>query len=609
LILTIPSLPLTIFHFAFFILYYNLYFSLNDKLKCFLAEESHMSKIVGIDLGTTNSSVAVVMDGKPQIIPDEYSQKLVPSVVGISPEGELLAGQAAKNQYILYPEQTVKSIKRKMGTDYEVELAGKRYKPQEISAFILRKLKKMAEDFLGEAVEKAVITVPAYFSDAQRQATKDAGEIAGLEVVRIINEPTAAALAYGADRGEDGLFLVYDLGGGTFDVSIVEIQHGVIEVRATHGNNHLGGDDFDQKIAETLLTTFKEDTSLDLSGDLKAMARLNRAAENAKITLSARPLTPITEEFLAQKGIRARHLDVEFSRAEFNDLIEEMVNSTVDLLRNAVVDAGIKVGDLSKVLLVGGSTRIPLVQEVVETATSKPPHGEINPEEVVALGAAMQAAIIAGEPIETILVDVTPFSLGIEVVDFSLGRFFPDRYSVIIKRNTPIPVSKSEIYSTLFPEQKKVHVNVYQGENRVASLNRLLGDFMIEGFKPDKDGSTPAFIVTFDFDINGILNVTARNKQSGKEEKITIQASKERLTEEEKEEAKTRVDTFDDKETTRTEQLLEKARLLVNETEDEKTTDSLRKLIASIEESRQTAPEKVEELLEELMDAMYEAEE
>jgi molecular chaperone DnaK len=567
-----------------------------------------MSKIVGIDLGTTNSSVAVVIDGKPQIIPDEYGQKLLPSVVGISPEEEFLVGQAARNQYILYPEQTVRSIKRKMGSDYEVELAGKRYKPQEISAFILRKLKKMAEDFLGEAVEKAVITVPAYFSDAQRQATKDAGEIAGLEVVRIINEPTAAALAYGADKQEDGLLLVYDLGGGTFDVSIVEIQHGVIEVRATHGNNHLGGDDFDQKIAETLAATFKEDTSIDLSDDRKAMARLNRAAENAKITLSDRPLTQVTEEFLAKKGIRARHLDTEFSRAELNDLIQEMVNSTVDLLRNAVVDAGIKVGDLNKVLLVGGSTRIPLVQEVVETVTSKPSHGEINPEEVVALGAAIQAAIIAGEPIEAILVDVTPFSLGIEVVDFSLGRLMPDRYSVIIKRNTPIPVSKSEIYSTLFPEQKKVNVKVYQGENRIASINTLLGDFMIEGFKPNKDGSSPAFIVTFDFDINGILHVTARNKQSSKEEKITIQASKERLTEAEKERAKTRVDSLDSKETARTEQLLEKARTLAEETKNNHVAESLRKLIVSIEEARQTAPDKVEELLEELLNAMYEAE-
>jgi molecular chaperone DnaK len=567
-----------------------------------------MSKIVGIDLGTTNSSVAVVIDGKPQIIPDEYGQKLLPSVMGISPEEEFLVGQAARNQYILYPEQTVRSIKRKMGSDYEVELAGKRYKPQEISAFILRKLKKMAEDFLGEAVEKAVITVPAYFSDAQRQATKDAGEIAGLEVVRIINEPTAAALAYGADKGEDGLLLVYDLGGGTFDVSIVEIQHGVIEVRATHGNNHLGGDDFDQKIAETLAATFKEDTSIDLSDDRKAMARLNRAAENAKITLSDRPLTQVTEEFLAKKGIRARHLDTEFSRAELNDLIQEMVNSTVDLLRNAVVDAGIKVGDLNKVLLVGGSTRIPLVQEVVETVTSKPSHGEINPEEVVALGAAIQAAIIAGEPIEAILVDVTPFSLGIEVVDFSLGRLMPDRYSVIIKRNTPIPVSKSEIYSTLFPEQKKVNVKVYQGENRIASINTLLGDFMIEGFKPNKDGSSPAFIVTFDFDINGILHVTARNKQSSKEEKITIQASKERLTEAEKERAKTRVDSLDSKETARTEQLLEKARTLAEETKNNHVAESLRKLIVSIEEARQTAPDKVEELLEELLNAMYEAE-
>lgn len=568
-----------------------------------------MSKIVGIDLGTTNSSVAVVIDGKPRIIPDEYGQKLVPSVVGISPEGELLVGQAAKNQYILYPEQTVKSIKRKMGNDEEVELAGKRYKPQEISAFILRKLKKMADDFLGEPAEKAVITVPAYFSDAQRQATKDAGEIAGLEVARIINEPTAAALAYGTDRGEDGLFLIYDLGGGTFDVSIVEIQHGIIEVRATHGNNLLGGDDFDQKISETLLSAFKEKTSIDLSEDRKALARLNRAAENAKIALSDRPVTQVTEEFLAKKGVRARHLDLEFSRSEFNELIEVMVNSTVDLLRNAVVDAGIKVGDLEKVLLVGGSTRIPLVQEIVETATSKPTHGEINPEEVVALGAAIQAAIIAGEPIDAILVDVTPFSLGIEVAKFNLGRIVPDRYSVVVKRNTPIPVTKSEIYSTLFPDQKKVHVKVYQGEHRIASMNRLLGDFMIEGFKPNKDGSLPSFIVTFDFDINGILNVTARNKQGGKEEKITVQASKERLTEEEKEEAKTRVESLETKETTRTEQLLEKARALAGETENKKAAKSLQKLIASIEEARQTAPDKVEELLEELLDTMYEAEE
>ncbi|HFD39589.1 MAG TPA: hypothetical protein ENJ31_07055, partial [Anaerolineae bacterium] len=477
--------------------------------------------IIGIDLGTTFSAVSVVQDGKPTILPNKQ-ERIIPSVVGLSPQGEWLVGTPALNQWVLAPEATVRSIKRDMGTERTVSLGKHTFTPQEISAFILRELKRVAEVNLKQTVRRAVITVPAYFSDAARQATKDAGQIAGLEVMRIINEPTAAALAYGLDREGDQVVLVYDLGGGTFDVSLVELVGGVVEVRASHGNTRLGGDDFDALLAEHLRRAFEKRHKVDLRNDRKAMARLTRAAERAKIELSSRPFTWVREEYLAEKGGKPLHLEVEVSRSEFEAMIADLLGATRTSIQQALTDAKMTVKDLDKVLLVGGSTYIPAVWELVADATGLEPRQEVHPSEAVALGAGVQAAIIAGQPIEAILVDVTPHSLGIEVAELTWRGWAYDRYSILIHRNTTIPVTKEEVYSTLRPDQDKVELKIYQGEEPIASKNTLLGEFTFSGLKPEREGELARVQVQFNLDVNGILHVKAYDRGSGQEAGITV---------------------------------------------------------------------------------------
>ena len=502
-----------------------------------------MKPIVGIDLGTTNSEVAILREGRSVVIPDAAENRILPSFVGLSPAGEILVGESARNQYVVTPERTIKSIKRKMGSDECVTLGEETYSPQEISAFILKRLKAIAEDSLGESVEQAVITVPAYFSDKQRQATKDAGEIAGLEVVRIINEPTAAALAYGLDREEDQFLVVYDLGGGTFDVSVIEINSGVIEVRATHGSTQLGGDDFDAALVKYIAEDFRQQHGVDLRSDRRAMARLTRRAERAKIALSNAPFTTIREEFIATVKGKPIHLEMEIERSRFEALINDMLESTIECVQQALEDASLTTDEINEVLLVGGSTRIPLLSDMIADVIDVEPHLEIDPELCVAMGASVQAGIIAGQPIDAILVDVTPYSLGIEAATWDMGGSpMLDQYSVIIKHNTPIPVSKSEAYTTLTPDQKSVDIKVYQGEEPIASQNTFLGEFRLEGVKRTKRGE-PQIVVNFDYDVNGIVHVSAQDKQTGQEKEIAVTATPDRLTEEQKTEA---TDRFED---------------------------------------------------------------
>jgi molecular chaperone DnaK len=489
-----------------------------------------MSLIIGIDLGTTFSAVALVRDGIPAIVPSG-DDRIIPSVVGLAPDGGLLVGTPARNQYTLYPERTIRSIKRQMGRGTEVQLGARSYTPQQISALILRELRQVAEASLGQPVERAVITVPAYFSDAARQATREAGEIAGLTVERIINEPTAAALAYGLDRsGEGQLVAVYDLGGGTFDVSIIELDSGVIEVRASHGNTQLGGDDFDERLRDLLIERFTAEHGVSPREDRRAMARLLRAAESAKITLSARPTARVQEEYLLTAEGRALHLDVEVQREDFEAAIADLLDGTIQSFDAALRDAGITADDLDKVLFVGGSTRIPLVWDLVRAHTGIEPAVAVNPDEAVALGAAVQAAIIAGEPLDAILVDVTSHSLGIEIAELEMGRVVPDHYSVIIPRNTTIPTSRAEVYSALHPGQTAINLKIYQGEHPVASQNTLLGEFLFEQLRPESPGMSPRITVQFDFDLNGIVNVSAVDWGSGKQISASIRAAHARLS-------------------------------------------------------------------------------
>ena len=486
--------------------------------------------IVGIDLGTTNSGVAIVRNGAPQMLPNG-DERIIPSVVGYSPAGQWLVGTPARNQYVLSPENTVRSIKREMGTDIRVQLAGRHFSPQEISSFVLRELKVIAERNLGQEISDAVITVPAYFPDAARQATRDAGQIAGYKVRRIINEPTAAALAYGLNMAEDQLVLVYDLGGGTFDVSLVELMGGIVEVRASHGNTRLGGDDFDQRLAGTVAQRFEKEHGVDLQGDRRAWARLLRAAEMAKIELSSHPFAWIKEEYVAEKRGVPLHLEYEASRQEFVEAIADLLDQTLNSIDRVMEDAQVSPEEINQVLLVGGSTRIPAVWELVANYLDTEPHMSVNPEEAVALGASVQAAIIDGVPIDAILVDVTPHSLGIAVAEIRMGRIVPDRYSVLIRRNTTIPVTKEEVYSTLHPDQDTIEVKVYQGESDVASENTLLGKFLISDLEPEYPGELAKVTVRFDFDVNGILKVTARGRHTGQQKDITLEASLARLSE------------------------------------------------------------------------------
>jgi len=481
--------------------------------------------IIGIDLGTTYSLAAQVRDGVPHILP-HADERLMPSVVGVTPQGTVLVGTPARNQYLLYPERTVRSIKRQMGQDVRVELGERSYSPEEISSIILRELKRSVEAQRDQPVEQVVITVPAYFSDAARQATRAAGEIAGFTVERIINEPTAAALAYGLDRGEERqLVAVYDLGGGTFDVSIIELDAGVVEVRASHGNTQLGGDDFDQALVDFLAERFMDEHGADPRTDRRALARLTRAAEAAKITLSSQPFARISEEYLLTNGGRPLHLDVEVSRVEFEGLIGALLEGTLRACDAALADAGIGSDDLSHILFVGGSTRIPLVRQMVYDHMGIEPETTINPDEAVALGAAAQAAIIAGEPLEAILVDVTPHSLGIEVAEWEFGTLVPDRYHVLIPRNTTIPTTRSEVYSAISPDQTAIRVKIYQGEHPIASRNTLLGEFLFEQLRPEVAGEPPRITVQFDFDLDGILHVSAVDRGSGREARTSVTAA------------------------------------------------------------------------------------
>ena len=475
-----------------------------------------MSKIIGIDLGTTNSCVAVMEGGEPVVIANAEGARTTPSVVGFTKTGERLVGQVAKRQAITNPDRTISSIKRQMGTDHKVEIDGKKYTPQEISAMILSKLKADAESYLGEKVTQAVITVPAYFNDSQRQATKDAGAIAGLDVKRIINEPTAAALAYGADKEDDQKIMVYDLGGGTFDVSIIEMGDGVTEVLATAGDTHLGGDDFDQRIIDWMAGEFKKENGVDLRSDKMAAQRLKEAAEKAKIELSGVASTAINLPFITADATGPKHLDMTLTRAKFNELTADLVERTMGPVRQALNDAGLQPGELHKVLLVGGSSRIPAVQEAVKNYMKTEPSKGINPDECVAIGAAIQGGVLGGDVKGLLLLDVTPLSLGIETMGGVCTK--------IIERNTTIPTKKSQIFSTAADNQPSVEVNVLQGEREFARDNKSLGMFHLDGIAPAPRG-VPQIEVTFDIDANGIVNVSAKDLGTGKEQHITITSS------------------------------------------------------------------------------------
>ena len=493
----------------------------NQQIDC--KEETTMSKIIGIDLGTTNSCVAVMEGGEPVVIANAEGSRTTPSVVAFTKDGERLVGQIAKRQAITNPDRTISSIKRQMGTSYKVTIDGKNYNPQEISAMILQKLKADAEAYLGETVTQAVITVPAYFSDSQRQATKDAGRIAGLEVLRIINEPTAASLAYGLDKENSHKILVYDLGGGTFDVSILEIGDGVFEVLATNGDTRLGGDDFDNRVIDYIADTFQRENGIDLKKDRMAYQRLKEAAEKAKIELSGAMTTNINLPFITADATGPKHLDMTLTRAKFNELTADLVEKTIGPMNNALKDAGLTSAQIDKVILVGGSTRIPAVQDAVKKVTGKEPFKGINPDECVAIGAAIQAGVLGGEVKDVLLLDVTPLSLGLETE----GHIF----TKLIERNTTIPTQKSQVFSTAADGQTTVEIHVLQGERPMAYDNKTLGRFQLTGI-PSAPRGVPQIEVTFNIDRNGIVNVSAKDLGTGNEQKVTITASTN-MTEEE----------------------------------------------------------------------------
>lgn len=568
-----------------------------------------MSAIIGIDLGTTFSEVGYVRDGQPVLLPNG-EEWAVPSVAGFTPDGKLVVGTPARNQYILYPEQTVRSIKRRMGTEETVCLQGREYRPAEISALILRELKRVAEVNLGQPVERAVITVPAYFSDAARQATREAGEIAGFAVERILNEPTAAALAYGLERTDEELQIaVYDLGGGTFDVSIVELNQGVLEVRASHGDTELGGDDFDASLMAYLADRFEEEHGLDPRADSRARARLMRTAEQVKIGLSSQPYVRAREEFLMEKEGRPLHLDLEVERQVFEELIADRIDDTLAAFDQALEDAGLKVSELDRLLFVGGSTRIPLVWERVAEHTGLEPMTEIDPDAAVGLGAGVQAAIIAGDTIDAILVDVTPHSLGIEVVEWEFGLPVPDRYGILIHRNTALPTSRAEVFSAMHPKQTAIRVKVYQGEEPVASENTLLGEFLFEHLKPEKKGEPPLITVEFDLDMNGILQVSAKDRGSEAVEQTTLEAAHTRLSTSDKAAAAQFLAGLERAEEEEEEEdpLLRRARRVLEERQED--VEELGQVVVALEMARRGGrTEEVEGLNDRLLDLLYELE-
>jgi len=501
--------------------------------------------IVGIDLGTTNSEIALHRDGRVEVLADDAGRKILPSVVGLDENGELLVGEAARNQFLLYPERTVRSIKRKMGSDQTVTLGQQSYTPQEISALILKRLKETAERRLGQPVTKAVITVPAFFSDAQRQATREAGEIAGLEVVRIINEPTAAALVYEAGQQQQGKrILVYDLGGGTFDVSVVRIEQGVVEVLASHGNNHLGGDDFDHKIVNHLLEHLKLKHGVDIADQPRALARVLRAAEEAKKRLSEQPFTTIEEEYLSEREGTPVHLSLELARHDYEEMISPFIEETLEAVHIALQGAGLTASEVQEILLVGGATRTPLIRERLKAVFGLEPRGEVDPDLCVALGAALQGAAIGGEEISAVLVDVTPYTFGTSVVGELDGEPYPYVYAPIIPKNTPIPVRRSEVFFTCVDRQERVDVKIYQGEEADARRNIQIGQFLVEGLSPEPSGNPIVFELALDRD--GILQVSAREKKTGLEQRITIDRAIGRYDRADLDQARQRIDALFD---------------------------------------------------------------
>ncbi len=562
-----------------------------------------MSKVIGIDLGTTNSCIAVMEGGEAIVIPNAEGSRTTPSVIGFSKNGERLVGEVAKRQSVSNPDRTVASIKRRMGTDQKVKIDDKEYSPQEISAILLQKLRTDAEAYLGTKVEKAVITVPAYFSDAQRQATKDAGRIAGLEVERIINEPTAATLAYGLDKEHDHTVMVFDLGGGTFDVSILEMGDGVFEVRATSGNNRLGGDDFDQRIIDWMVQEFKNQNGIDLSQDRMAMQRLKEAAEKAKIELSSVVNTNINLPFITADAEGPKHLDLDLSRAKYEELVSDFIEKTMEPLRQALSDAGLEPKDVEKVLLVGGMTRTPAVQEALKTFLGKDPHKGINPDECVAMGAAIQGGVLSGEVKDVVLLDVTPLSLGIE----TLGGVF----TKIIERNTTIPTSKSQVFTTAADNQSSVEVHVLQGERSIASHNKSLGKFHLTDIPPAPRG-VPQVEVTFDIDVNGIVNVSAKDLGTAKEQSITITGSTG-LNEDEIEQMVKDAEAHEEEDRQRREEvetrnnadsLVHQADKLLKEHRDKAEANQVQELEAAMEELKKALEGDDVELIKKKMDEL-----
>jgi len=570
--------------------------------------------IIGIDLGTTNSEVALIKEGKVEVLEIINGCQQLPSYVGFDEQDDLLVGETAKNQYLVYPDRTIKSVKRHMGEDTHLLLGEKQYTPQELSAMILRHLKQVAEKETGQTINRAVITVPAFFSDAQRQATRDAGEIAGLSVERIINEPTAAALAYEVDNSQARTILVYDLGGGTFDVSVVKMEHNVVEVLSSHGDNQLGGDDFDQKIITHILQHLETEHDLDANTDARAMSRITRAAEDAKIALSAQPYYTIEEEHLLEHQGSPVHLSLELAREEYEEMIAPFIDQTMQAIHTALDGAGLRVADIDEILLVGGSTKTPVVRDRLEHDLGLQVRLDVDPDLCVASGAAIQAGMIGGEEVTAVLVDVTPYTFGTSALGELNGNFYPECYVPIIKKNTPIPVTRSESFFATHDGQNKVKVSVYQGENEDALQNKAMGDFMIEGLKNVKEGD--AIIATFSLDINGILHVTGMEKKTGKKESLRIDNAISRFQEEDLEQAKQHINTLfsdDDSSGSSNDQdaalpdpvLIIKARSLRDSLEGDDKED-ISEVIEDLEQATTAGDaSKIQQATEELSDLIY----